>query len=230
MVPRSDDLPPAEDVQEQGAEGAEREEFGELLRYTLGGYAGGLVLGAVLDGFGFHRSGIGQWLVRTFAGEGESVFEGLFAMRRRIGRSAVSMAEMYGWGKFIGMTVPWWIDAGSRLLGVDVYGLEGFYVPYFYAMSDQIGASVSGLVFLRRRTPGWWAALGAYVRHPVMLASLLVICGVPLGLLAARLLGFVPSTQTRTALETIAANLCWVPPLAGWLTERRAGRLPPGRA
>jgi len=43
---------------------------------------------------------------------------------------------------------------------------------------------------------------------------------VPAGLLAARLLGFSPTTQTYTALETIAANLCWLPPLVGWLGKR----------
>jgi hypothetical protein len=43
----------------------DREEFGELLRYTLVGYAGGISLGFLLDRFGFQRSGVGQWLVRT---------------------------------------------------------------------------------------------------------------------------------------------------------------------
>ena len=43
-----------------------------------------------------------------------------------------------------------------------------------------------------------------------------------LGLLAARLLGFVPDTQLATALETIIANVCWLPPLVGWLAERKA--------
>ena len=32
---------------------------------------------------------------------------------------------------------------------------------------------------------------------------------------------FVPSTQVLTALETIASNLCWVPPAVGWLWERQ---------
>jgi ABC-type Fe3+ transport system permease subunit len=89
-------------------------------------------------------------------------------------------------------------------------------------MSDQIGASVSGLLYLRRQRSSWRQALGAYLRHPVMIASLVVILSVPLGLLAARLLGFSPTTQVRTALETIVANLCWVPPLVGWLGERRS--------
>ena len=63
-----------------------------------------------------------------------------------------------------------------------------------------------------------------YAGRPVMLASLGVIVLVPLGLLVARLLGFSPTTQTYTALETIAANLCWVPPLVGWLAEKHGGR------
>jgi hypothetical protein len=53
-----------------------------------------------------------------------------------------------------------------------------------------------------------------------MMASLTVVVLVPLGLLFARLLGFSPTTQVYTALETIVANLCWVPPLIGWLAER----------
>ena len=57
-----------------------------------------------------------------------------------------------------------------------------------------------------------------------MLAGLTVVLAVPLGLLAARLLGFSPGTQVLTALETIAANLCWLPPTVGWLRERRAKR------
>ena len=55
-------------------EGEEKEGFGELLRYTLAGYGAGLLFGAALDRFGLQRSGLGQWLVRTLAGEGESVF------------------------------------------------------------------------------------------------------------------------------------------------------------
>jgi hypothetical protein len=131
------------------------------------------------------------------------------------------MAEAYGWGKLLGMAVPWAIDGVSRWLGVDVYGVKGFYLPYFYALSDQIGANVSGLLFLRRRQGSWSSAARAYVRHPVMLASVLVVVAVPFALAVARLVGFSPTTQLLTAAETIAANLCWVPPLVGWLGERR---------
>jgi hypothetical protein len=197
------------------------EEFGELLKYTAAGFGGGLLLAGAFDSLGLQRSGLAQWAVRTLSGEGESLFEGLFALRRRLAGKRGSMAEAYGWGKLLGMVAPWAIDGASRVLGVDVYGVQGFYLPYFYALSDQIGASVSGLLFLRRKQGSWSSAARAYVRHPVMLASLLVVVAVPFALAVARLVGFSPTTQLLTAAETIAANLCWVPPLVGWLGERR---------
>lgn len=202
-------------------ESQEREEFGTLLKFTAAGFTGGLLVGALLDYLGFQRSPIGQWIVRTLSGEGESIFEGMYALRQRFRRATESMAEAYGWGKFLGMSVPWVIDWGSRLLGVNVYGVEGFYIPYFYALSDQIGANVAGLMFLRRKERSWRRATTQYLGHPVMLASLLIILIVPMGLLVARMAGFSPITQTATALETMAANLCWVPPLVGWLVAAR---------
>ncbi|HAR99124.1 MAG TPA: hypothetical protein DCS11_09600 [Syntrophus sp. (in: bacteria)] len=201
----------------------ERGEFGELLIYTFSGFLGGLVLGTVLDWKGFQMNAVGQWAVRTLAGEGESLLEGLYALRRRFQARVGSMAEAYGWGKFLGMGIPWGIDAGSRMLGMDIYGVEGFYIAYFYAMSDQIGAAVSGALFLRREERTWWAAIKRYLHHPVMLTGLCVILIVPVGLLALRLGGFSPTTQVRTALETIGANLCWLPPLMGWLWEKKKG-------
>ena len=199
----------------------EGEEFGELLRFTFAGYVGGLLLGLGFDGLGFQRSAIGQWLVRTAAGEGESLLEGAYAVRQRLRRSAGGMAEAYGWGKLFGMAVPWIVDWGSRLAGVDVYGVPGFYIPFFYAMTDQIGGNVSGFVFLWRREGSIAAAGRTYLRHPVMVAGLAVVLAVPLGLLGARIAGFTPATQVLTALETVAANLCWLPPTVGWLAERR---------
>jgi len=196
------------------------EDFKELIRYTASGFASGLIAATILDAVGLQRSPVGQWIVRTLSGEGESLLEGLYAIKSRLRGRIGSMAEAYGWGKFFGMMVPWIIDWGSRLIGIDVYGVESFYIPYFYAMSDQIGANVSGFLFLRRQQGSSPKALKNYVRHPVMLASLGVIFFVPLGLLLARFLGFRPATQLLTALETIAANLCWVPPLIGWLHER----------
>lgn len=174
----------------------------------------------MLDHLGLQRSAPGQWIVRTFAGEGESIFEGLYAIRQRLRKTAGSMAEAYGWGKLLGMTPPWIIDWGSRLAGMDVYGVGGFYIPYFYALSDQIGANVSGLIFLRRKEGSWRKALAMYLRDSVMMTSLAVILIVLLGLLSARMAGFSPTTQIYTALETIVANLCWLPPLVGWLRER----------
>lgn len=207
------------DKPEQNEE-LETESFGELVKYTLGGYAAGLIAGFLFDLAGWQRSGIGQWIVRTLAGEGESIFEGIFALTRRIAGRAGSMAEAYGWGKLIGMTVPWVIDLGSRLAGISVYAVEGFYIPFFYAMSDQIGANLSGFVFLKRKEQSWSKAAASYIRHPVMLASLFVILFVPVALAVARILGFSPTTQVLTALETIAANLCWVPPVVGWVTRK----------
>ncbi len=197
------------------------EEFGELIKFTFSGFAGGLGLGWFLDRLGFQQNPIGEWAVRTLAGEGESILEGVFALKKRLSGSSSSLAQAYGWGKLIGMTVPWWIDLFSRLLGVNVYGWEGFYIPYFYAMSDQLGANVSGFIYLYRKERSLFRALKKYVRSPVMLTSLLVVLIVPIGLLIARLLGFSPTTNLFTALETVAANLCWLPPLVGMLVEKR---------
>ena len=220
MTDRSDDAVRIEENEEE----LEEEEFGELLKFTAGGFAGGLIAGALLDYFGLQRSGLGQWLVRTIAGEGESIFEGFYALRQRLRQASRSMAEAYGWGKLFGMAVPWIIDGFSRLFGLNVYGIEGFYIPYFYALSDQFGANVSGLLFFRRKEGNWKLGLRSYIHHPVMLTSLGILLLVPVGLLAARLLGFSPTTQVYTALETIAANLCWLPPLVGWLGDRKRNR------
>jgi hypothetical protein len=211
MTPREGELP----QEEKG-------EFRQLLRYTIPGFASGILIAVVLDRFGLQRSAVGQWIVRTLSGEGESLFEGVFALRQRMRRASASMAEAYGWGKLVGMAAPWLIDWTSRAIGVNVYGVGGFYIPYFYALSDQIGANVSGLLFLRREEGTWSKAAARYARDPVMLASLAVILLVPVGLLAARVAGFSPTTQLYTAFETMAANLCWAPPVVGWLAERRA--------
>ena len=205
-----------------GAAREERGEFRRLVRYTAAGYAAGIGLAALLDHAGLPRSPLGQWLVRTLSGEGESVLEGTFAVRQRLRGASASMAEAYGWGKLAGMAAPCVIDWVSRRVGVDTYGVGGFYIPYFYALSDQIGANVSGFLFLRREAGTVRGALRRYLRNRVMLASLAVILLVPVGLLLARLAGFSPTTQLFTAFETIAANLCWVPPLVGWRAERRA--------
>jgi hypothetical protein len=197
------------------------ERFGELLKFTLAGFAGGLIAAALLDRLSFQQSALGQWFVRTLAGEGESLAEGLYALRRRLAQGTASTAEAYGWGKLLGVVFPWIVDLISRLAGVAVDAPAGFYIPYFYAMSDQIGGNLGGLVHFRRREGAWKPALARYLRHPVMLTGLGLLLLVPIGLLGARLAGFRPSTQMFTALETIAANLCWLPPLVGWWCERR---------
>jgi hypothetical protein len=63
-------------------EDEEGDEFGELIKFTGAGYVLGLVAGVILDYLGLQKSGLGQVLVRTLSGESESVFEGLFALRR----------------------------------------------------------------------------------------------------------------------------------------------------
>lgn len=218
---RSDTQEACEELTEESVE-----EFGELIRYTATGFMGGLALGFLLDQIGLSRSGIGQWLVRTVSGEGESILEGVFALRKRMAGAVGSMAQAYGAGKLLGMVLPWVIDAASRLAGLDVYGVQGFYIPYFYALSDQIGGQVSGYVFLRRHSGSAREAVRSYFSHPVMLTGFVVILAVPAGLLLARVLGFSPSTQVLTAAETIVANLCWLPPLAGFASEHlnKSGR------
>jgi hypothetical protein len=78
-----------QDVQEP------EEEFGELIKFTASGFAGGLVVAALLDSYGFHRNPVGQWIVRTLSGEGESILEGFYAIRRRVSGQIGSMAEAY---------------------------------------------------------------------------------------------------------------------------------------
>ncbi len=199
----------------------EEEEFGELIKFTLAGFVGGTALGWFLDRLGLQQNPFGEWAVRTLAGEGESILEGIFAIKKRLEGAVGSLAQAYGWGKLIGMTVPWWVDLFSRLAGINIYGPEGFYIPYLYALSDQIGGNVSGFIYFYRKEKSLPKTMRAYFTNPVMITSLLVILLVPLGLLTARILGFSPTTNLLTALETVAANLCWVPPLVGMLFERR---------
>jgi hypothetical protein len=166
MTSSSDEIFPMEDYEDD----KKNDEFGKLIRYTLSGYMGGLILGLFLNMPGFHRSVVGQWLVRIFPCEGESLLEGLFAVRRRLRRAQIGMAEAYGWGKFVCMTILWWIDAISRALGMDVYHAQGSYIRYFYAVSDQIGGNLIGLILLQRSSKPWREALSACFRHPVMVS------------------------------------------------------------
>ena len=95
----------------------ESEEFSELIRFTFAGFAGGAIAAFLLETLGFQRSAVGQWLVRTLSGEGESIFEGLYVFRQRWLGKAKSMAEAYGWGKFIGIFVPWIYGLGNSPFG-----------------------------------------------------------------------------------------------------------------
>ncbi|MCL4219154.1 MAG: hypothetical protein KJ052_19405, partial [Candidatus Hydrogenedentes bacterium] len=94
-------------TQTKGEDGERESEFGELLKFTFGGFAVGLAAGWLLDRFAGEVSGVGQWLVRTLSGESESVAEGFYAIRARLRKATGSLAEAYGWGKFIGIAVPW---------------------------------------------------------------------------------------------------------------------------
>ena len=180
----------------------EQDEFGELLKYTGAGFAGGLITGAVLDHFGFHQSALGQWFVRTLSGEGESLFEGLYALRQRVRGSSSSMAEAHGWGKFSGMLLRE-SSIGAAEWSELMFAAWKDFISRFFALSDQRGANIAGVIFLRKNTGAWGRALSEYVRHPVMLSSAAIILVVPMGLLTARLLGFSPTTQISTAVETI---------------------------
>lgn len=122
----------------------EDEGFTELVYYTLPGYVAGVGLGAMLDAVGLSESLIGGVVVRTLAGEGESVFEGVYAVRSSLAGAGGSMAEAYGWGKLLGMGVPLLVHVASWAVGMNMTAPSTFYVPYLYGMSDQIGANVLG--------------------------------------------------------------------------------------
>lgn len=129
-------------------------------------------MGIFLDGQGYLKNPVGQWLVRTLAGEGESIFEGIYSIRQRMSSATGSMAEAYGWRKLFGFAVPWIIDLGSRFAGVDVYGIQGFYIPYFYALSDQIGANIPVLLFLKKKEDGEKLLAGMSIIHSCLQAWL----------------------------------------------------------
>lgn len=88
------------------------EGFDELVRGTLPGYLAGLGLGALLDALGYSESLLGSVVVRTLAGEGESVFEGVYAVRDFLDGGS-SMAVAYGSGKLLGMAVPLAVHLGA---------------------------------------------------------------------------------------------------------------------
>lgn len=198
----------------------EDEGFDELIFYTIPGYLGGLVLGFILDYFGFSRSVIGEVFVRVLSGESESIFEGVYAVREWLD-GVNSMAMAYGWGKLLGMVFPVIVHLGSIALGFNMLGVETFYIPYLYGMSDQIGANIVGFRFLYYDEGSLSAAVRRYVQHPVMMSSLVIILILPVVLLFMRVGGFTPTTQVKAAIETIVANLCWIPPVIGSYFQSR---------
>lgn len=192
----------------------EDEGFDELVFYTIPGYLSGLGVGFILDAFGISKNVIGEIFVRVLSGESESVFEGIYAVKEWV-NGFNSMAMAYGWGKLLGMIFPILIHLVSLFFGINMTGIETFYIPYFYGMSDQIGANIVGFRFLYVKEGSLQKASKQYFTHPVMVSSLIVILILPLILLLLRFSGFAPTTQVKAALETIVANLCWIPPLVG---------------
>lgn len=192
----------------------EDEGFDELIFYTIPGYLSGLFLGFILDSFGFSESVVGEIFVRVLSGESESIFEGVYAIKEWFA-GVNSMAVAYGWGKLIGMVFPIIIHILSLAFGFNMLGVETFYIPYLYGMSDQIGANVVGYRYLYKNEGSLKKASKRYFTHPVMVSSLIIILILPLVLFAMRLSGFTPTTQVRAAVETIVANLCWIPPVVG---------------
>lgn len=198
----------------------EQEEFGELLKYTGAGFAGGLLparYSIILDSTKAHlvNGSFARFPEKEKACLKASMPSGnAFAVqpgqwpRRMAGESSLGC---YFRGSSIGAAE--WSESMST-------EWKDFISRFFYALSDQLGANIAGGIFLRKKAGAWGRALSEYVRHPVMLSSAVVVLVVPIGLLIARLLGFSPTTQISTAVETIVANLCWVPPLVGWLMRK----------
>jgi len=195
--------------------------FEELLRFTLVGYIGALTAGALLDFFQYPLSPAGQWVVRALAGQGAGLVTMRGAVIRERRRGAFAMVRTYGHRRLAVLILPWVIDYASRRWGVAVNGVAGFYIPCFYALTAQLDTNLRGWSQLRRDSRNWQAALRAYGRDPALATGLAILVGVPLLMLGMRVLGFRPLTHTRTAVETILANLCWLPALAAWLKARR---------
>ena len=42
----------------------------------------------------------------------------------RVASVGATLAEAYGWGKLLGLRVPWAIDATSRIAGLNAYAVE----------------------------------------------------------------------------------------------------------
>jgi len=154
------------------------------------------------------------------AGEGDEE-EGLVWFE---GGDEGEAAEAYGTGKIVGMAFPWAVDLVSRLAGVDVRAPEGTYVAYLYSLADQVFATVNGFRYHVRRAGSFGGGLRGYTRDPVMVASFTVVTLPFLALYLVRAGGWRPDTLFLAAVEAVLLNLCWVPPLAAWIWDRRLQR------
>lgn len=67
--------------------------FRNLLSIQFPGTSLGLLAGFFLDFQGYQRSPVGQWFVRTLAGEGESIFEGIFFYSPTSSKAEESMVK-----------------------------------------------------------------------------------------------------------------------------------------
>lgn len=87
-------------------------------------------------------------------------------------------------------------------------------------MSGQIGANLAGLRHLTNEAGCLTGGLSRSLRYPVMVTSLAVVLALSVVLFALRASGLAPTTQVKAALETVVANLCWLPPVVGSLLGR----------
>ena len=109
----------------------ESEEFSELIKYTIPGYILGFLQG--FSGFpGISAEPCRGSGLSGLCRRGESIFEGIFPSASASGRLKEVWQKLMA-GENFRDCFSLIIDLGSRLAGVDVYGVEGFYIPYFYA-------------------------------------------------------------------------------------------------
>ena len=88
----SERTPDRESYEEESFE--EGEDFSELIKYTIPGQSWGCLQGFFWISKDIQQSPVRQWFVRTLAGEGESIFEGIFSIRQRLRKTEVSMVKL----------------------------------------------------------------------------------------------------------------------------------------
>ena len=197
------------------------QQFETLLRFTLVGYIGALTAGSLLDFFQYPLQPPGEWLVRALAGQGAGLVAARGAILTERRRGAFAMARTYGYRRLLVLLIPWGIDYGSRRWGIATHGVVGFYLPFCYALTAQIDLNLQGWRRLRPTRRDLQSTVTAYWRDPSLRTGLLILLLVPVALVAVRSSGFRPTTYTRIAMETLLANLCWLPPLVAWLSLSR---------